>query len=106
MEQIEADREKIASLESSNAQLRSALAAEKRERETERSELLNHITREQRHAHEAELARREAANDSVIKHPITTPIRASGEVAALIEELHALEAEAQRLVPRQSQLNR
>jgi len=97
-DQADADRLKISTLEAANGQLRTALALEKRERGEERAELLAKISREQRYSHEAELARREAANESFL--PVKAPPRAAGEVAALIEELHALEAEAQRLIPR------
>ena len=99
-EQIEADKARLSSLEAANAQLRSALATEKKEREDERAELLSRVAREQRYAQDAELARREAGSKQVTTKQVSTPPRATGEVAALIEELHALEAEAQRLVPR------
>ena len=96
---IQSDKERLTFLETENGQLRSALAAEKREHENEKSELLARVTREQRNAHDAELARREACTKPPqVTRQSTTPPR--GEVAALIEELHALEAEAQRLVPR------
>jgi len=105
LDQIESDRDKIEDLETRNAQLRTSLAAERKAWEQERAELTTKISREQKYAHEAELARRESAlNESVNLVPkhAPPPLRATGEVAALIEELHALEAEAQRLVPRSS----